>query len=232
MRLKKLSKLKNKGVALPELLICISILGILLGITVFNFNESRTKAVALLSTLEDIKTGYINFYSDMKCRPQTISQLVTVKDLEFQGPNDMCDANDIHKWNGPYIRLPLDPQPKDIGGFYEVTMPGTLSYSEGGTSSITSYYSDNDNKYVSYISLHNLPGDISDEIMKMCNGVNEYGKYKIGGRCALGDSSYNIVDKANHNEKYDFMFFTEGSPESAGFFGDDGDNGESTIQGA
>lgn len=232
MKFKKILKLKNKGFSLNELLIYMSIVGLLMGVTVYNYNGSRTKAVALLSMLDDIKTGYTSFYSDMKCRPQTISQLVTAKDLEFQGPDGMCDADDIHKWNGPYIRLPLESQSKDVGGFYDVIMPGTLNYSEGGYSSINSYYDDNSNGYISYISLHNLPGDISDEIMKICNGIDDNGKYKTGGKCVLGDSSYNIVNKADHDKKYDFMFFTEGSPESAGFFGDDGDNGESTIQGA
>ena len=235
MRLKRFlknKKTKNKGFSLYEILIYISLIGLLTGVTVYNYNGSRTKAVALLSVLDDLKNSYTAFYLDMKCRPQTISQLITTKDLQYQGAGDYCDANDLYKWNGPYIRLPLDEGSKDISGFYEVTMPGTLSYNNGGYTSLNSFYSDSVNSNVSYISLHNLPGDVSDEIMKICNGVDDNGKYKHGGKCALGDESYNIVDKADHSKKYNFMFFNEGSPDSAGFFEDDGDDGESTIKGA
>lgn len=237
MRLKRFSKnkkTKNKGYSLHEMLICVSLIGVLAGITAYNYNGTRTKAVALLSNLDDLKNGYTQFYLDMKCRPQTISQLITTKDLQYQGAGTYCDANDLSKWNGPYIRMPLDEASKDISGFYEVTMPGTLSYSNGGYTSVNSFYSDNAGTTVSYISLHNLPGDISDEVMKICNGVDDSGKYKHGGKCALGDESYNVVDKADHSKKYNFMFFNEGSPESAGFYeeADSGWDETPTISGA
>ncbi len=121
--------MNRRGFTIAELLISVTILGVLSGLAVINFSaQSRNvREDQLRLSLRSVRTAVRAFQQDTQFYPASLSDLArkTAPTTAMKSNGTLGAGYDSRYWRGPYLSaVPLDPM---TGGAFQY-VPGDNGY--------------------------------------------------------------------------------------------------------
>lgn len=136
--------MKKHGFTLAEMIIVLSIIGLISSISVMQFSNQSSKAreEQLRQELQVARTAVKAFYDDTLFYPNSLSDL-TSRTAPANAANPTTGASSSYetaRWRGPYLdRVPVDPISRNA-----------FSYTPGDTGFVRSSATGNDSRGVAY----------------------------------------------------------------------------------
>jgi len=191
------------GFTLVELLIVVTIIGVLASISISAWNGDKSKATELYAKLEQYASAMTRLKLDVSCYPTATG--VLVQQSLAVAANSSCSVDMVSNWRGPYVKgVSMAADNKNIL-LSEFGDAATLTVARG------SNVNGNGNTRQWYLQIDGVPTPVADQFMAICNkGYSSAAKtaYKKGN-CVLGAANAVTVPLNDTGVQKIWMVFDE-----------------------
>ena len=163
----------SAGFTLTEMLVTLSLIAVLAGISILAYKGAHSKAIVLYSKLTQYGDALIRMQLDMSCYPSNTSALL----IKVDANDSFCGDIPTESWHGPYAKADAVDDNKhiklpDVGAAVILTIEHDSDTDANGLKPW-------------YIMAKHVPIDIVGETMSICNHDQD------SGRCSKVDEDDN-----------------------------------------
>ena len=161
---------RSAGFTLTEMLVVLSLIAVLAGLSILAYKGAHSKAVVLYSKLTQYGDALIRMQLDMSCYPSNTSALL----IKADASDSFCGDIPTDSWHGPYAKADAVDDNNNIK---------LLDVGAGVILTIEHDNETNDKTGLKpwYIKAEHVPLDIVGETMSICNHDQD------SGRCSKVD---------------------------------------------
>lgn len=158
---------RSAGFTLTEMLVVLSLIAVLAGLSILAYKGAHSKAVVLYSKLTQYGDALIRMQLDMSCYPSNTSALL----IKADAGDSFCGDIPTESWHGPYAKADAVDDNKNI------KLPDV------GAAVILSIQHDkndpDDNGMIPWcLEAEHVPIDIVNEAISICNHDQASGRCK------------------------------------------------------